>query len=97
VREPLRQPREQQDADAPTPIWPYVGDTPMTMLPTAAVPTDRVIAVRRPLRSPTQPNTNPPKGRARKPTANTASVDSTADTGSPSSKNRPAKKVAKIA
>ena len=37
----------------------------------------------RPSLSPTTPKISPPSGRARKPPAKTASVDSTADCGSP--------------
>ncbi|MDQ0754987.1 hypothetical protein QFZ61_000974 [Arthrobacter sp. B3I4] len=55
---------------------------PIMRLPTDARPTARVMDAFRPIRSPIQPKRNPPKGRATKPTAKMASVDSTADAGS---------------
>ncbi len=72
---------------AATPIVSYEGVRPMTRLPAAARPTASIIDSCRPLRSATQPNTKPPNGRARKPTANTASVFSTSDAASPLWKN----------
>ena len=69
-------------SDAQTPTAANVGAMPIIRLPTDASPTARVMEAFRPIRSPIQPNRKPPKGRATKPTAKIASVDSTADAGS---------------
>ena len=63
----------------------------MTRLPAAASATVSVIDSFRPFLSAIQPNSKPPKGRAMNPTANTISVFSTSDTGSPLWKNWEAK------
>src|SRR5699024_1674585 len=52
---------------------------------------------RRPRRSASRPNTSPPTGRMKNPTANTSIAESTADTLSAAWKNSPAKYVVKIA
>ncbi|BAS10940.1 hypothetical protein AHiyo4_43620 [Arthrobacter sp. Hiyo4] len=54
----------------------------MIKLPRAARPTANVMDVLRPIRSPIQPNTKPPNGRATKPTAKIARVARKADVGS---------------
>jgi hypothetical protein len=61
------------------------------MLPTAAVATVSVIDSLRPFVSAIQPNSQPPKGRARNPTAKTPSVFNTSETASPLWKNCEAK------
>ncbi|BAS15811.1 hypothetical protein AHiyo8_41140 [Arthrobacter sp. Hiyo8] len=55
---------------------------PINRLPTAARPTAMVMDVLRPIRSPIQPKTKPPNGRATNPTAKIAKVERTADVGS---------------
>ena len=50
----------------------------------------------RPSRSETRPNSSPPRGRATKPTANTARVDRNAETGSVDTKKLAAKNGAKL-
>ena len=68
--------------DAATPIEPYVGATAISRLPSAVTPIATTMAVCRPRRSASQPKNKPPTGRMKKPTANTASVPSSAATGS---------------
>jgi hypothetical protein len=69
----------------------------MTRLPIAMRIIELVIENRRPRRSASHPNTNPPIGRMMKPTANTARVDSNAPVAPSSTKNCLAKNAAKIA
>ncbi len=83
------------EAKAPT-AW-NVGATPISRLPTAASPTANVMEVLRPIRSPIQPNTKPPNGRATNPTAKIASVARTADVGSALLNSAPAMKGEKVA
>ena len=59
----------------------------MTSVVTAMAPTDNSITRRRPIRSATVPSSTPPSGRIAKPTANTASADRVAATGSSDGKN----------
>ncbi len=54
---------------------------PISRLPVAIMSMVVTSTNLRPRLSAIRPNTMPPKGRIRKPTANTASVDSSADTG----------------
>jgi len=53
------------------PSTSYPGSTPIRNVGTAMAATDAVSAARRPNRSPIWPNTAPPIGRIRKPTAKT--------------------------
>ena len=69
-------------SDAHAPTAANVGATPIIRLPSEASPTASVMEVLRPTLSPIQPNRNPPNGRATKPTAKIARVDSTAEAGS---------------
>ena len=74
-----------------------MGEIPMIRLAAAIPPTVTVIIGLRPSRSASRPMTNPPTGRATKPTANTARLASTAETASAGSKNWVAKNGTKIA
>jgi hypothetical protein len=82
-------------AQIPTLAW--VGATPTTRLPAAMSSIEVVMENRRPRRSASHPNTNPPMGRMKNPTANTARVDNRAPVGLSSTKNWAAKNGAKIA
>ena len=64
------------------PTSAYVGASAMTRVVVAMIPTDTSITLRRPTRSATVPSSTPPSGRIAKPTANTASALSVAETGS---------------
>ena len=68
----------------------------MARLPSAASATVSVIDSFRPFLSAIQPNSHPPKGRARNPTAKTTSVFSTSETASPLWKNWEAKNGVKV-
>ena len=83
-------------AEASQPTWAYVGEMPIAKLAPAITLTDRVMDFLRPSRSPIQPNTKPPAGRATNPTANTARVIRNADTGFFAEKKLAAKNAAKV-
>src|SRR4029453_879675 len=87
----------RSSSDAQKPTASKVGAMPIMRLPSAARPTARVMEDLRPTRSPIQPKTKPPKGRATKPTAKIAKVDSMADVGSAELKSWPAKNGANVA
>ncbi len=61
---------------ANTPIWSYVGSSPIMRVETPIRMTAAASVVLRPILSPKDPNTMAPRGRMKKATAKTANVAS---------------------
>ena len=73
------------------PINAYVGRTAIIKEPAHIISTEMIIAVRRPCVSAIQPNSQPPRGRMKKPAANTPAVLRSCVVRSPAGKKAAAK------
>lgn len=82
---------------AATPIVAYPGSRPISVVATDIRITVSASVRLRPIRSPSAPHTNPPSGRAKNATANTASEDSSPAAGSTAGKKTAARVVARTA